>query len=228
MRHLSILRAQLPCGSIDLNGVVVWGEEGCGKRSFANLLHESFGGAKKPLVELGPESDILSSFAAARGGTLLFRDFHTFPYGLQIAISEHLSALGHDSGIIATSQVHPGLLMRSKHAFPQLVRRVSRTTVALESLRNLSKWLPTLFDELSQSEQRSPFAGVPKMSAVAFQIFAQYEWPGNIKELASALEYAHSEAGPHLIEPESLPPHILDAAYFTNDDEMVNRNQEAG
>ncbi|MFC1886099.1 hypothetical protein ACFLZM_03475 [Thermodesulfobacteriota bacterium] len=42
-------------------------------------------------------------------------------------------------------------------------------------------------------------------------LFMQYDWPGNIRELKSAMEYAYVIAESGSIEPQHLPANILNS-----------------
>ena len=48
------------------------------------------------------------------------------------------------------------------------------------------------------------------------RLLADYHWPGNVRELRSAIEFAVIRCGGAVIQPDDLPPEILQPADFEN------------
>ena len=46
------------------------------------------------------------------------------------------------------------------------------------------------------------------LSPEVINLFMEYHWPGNIRELKSALEYSYATGAAGLLEVSDLPPHL--------------------
>ena len=53
-----------------------------------------------------------------------------------------------------------------------------------------------------------------EVSHDALRLLADYPWPGNVRELRSAIEFAVIHCGGAVIQPDDLPPEILQPADF--------------
>lgn len=55
----------------------------------------------------------------------------------------------------------------------------------------------------------------------AEEMLCSYNWPGNIRELQNAVEYAINMATDHWIEVENLPPRIREQNHLNGDKENI-------
>lgn len=255
MKQLTILTSQLPKGTLDYSCVCIVGEAGTGRSTMAKMLHDSICGAKKPFITVSSKSysapnvgaetgvsftkvrdELLEKFKSAEGGTLLVDDAEYLPFYLQRAISNFYStseslanlAFKKPTHLIATTLKHPTTLSESKKAFADFFHLLSKSVVELESLRHLKSALPQLVMDLNASKTGGHLSIVPKLSERTVEVLKRYSWPGNITELSAALDYALDQAGIYTVEPDCLPPHIIQAVYFDSEEGVVNQAQETG
>ena len=54
-----------------------------------------------------------------------------------------------------------------------------------------------------------------RFSPEAVRVLLSYDWPGNVRELENALEFAATVCQGQTLQPEDLPPEVLEGAGFT-------------
>jgi DNA-binding NtrC family response regulator len=52
-----------------------------------------------------------------------------------------------------------------------------------------------------------------RLSPDAVRVLLSYEWPGNVRELENALEFAATVAQGQTVQPEDLPPEVLERSW---------------
>ena len=93
-----------------------------------------------------------------------------------------------------------------------LFYRLGGATVALLPLRERRRELPFLARDFLDDARRRAELPPLKISAEAMQCLHAHDWPGNIRELRNAMEFAAAVVGPHgTVErshlPQCLQPH---------------------
>ena len=94
------------------------------------------------------------------------------------------------------------------HFSEELYRKLSSVTVNLPPLRKRSEDIPMLASALMDRLNRKLGKKVQEISPRALQELAEYDWPGNISELKSAIERSMAVAEGPVIEHHHLSPYI--------------------
>jgi transcriptional regulator of acetoin/glycerol metabolism len=204
--------------------VLVTGETGSGKEFFAKALHEAGQRRGKPFVAVNcaaiPETLIESelfghlpgsfSGALARGkpgliqeadgGTLFLDEIGDMPLPLQARLLRVLAerevlpigatrALKVDVRVVAATHADLLALVRAGRFRDDLYYRLAGAHLALPPLRQ-RRDLPWLVQRLLQA------AGPRlRLGAEAERMLAAHPWPGNLRELKNAIDYAAAMAG---------------------------------
>jgi len=89
-----------------------------------------------------------------------------------------------------------------------LYRQLSKASISLPPLRKRPEDIPLLAEELINRLNRKLGKKIREISPRAMQEMVEYEWPGNISELKSAIERAMVLADGPVIEHHQLSPYI--------------------
>lgn len=199
--------------------LLILGPSGTGKERLAQSIHAASRGAGRPFVAINcaaiPEALIESelfghekgaftgtlrnrdgAFRAADGGTLLLDEIGDAPRHVQLALlrvleSRRVKAVGADREvsvnvrvIAATSRDLNHLVSRDQFR-KDLYYRLNELAVALPALAERKADLPalarTILDELGCAQQ---------LTHDALALIQRHDWPGNLRELRSALKVA--------------------------------------
>ena len=196
--------------------ILIVGEAGTGKETFARAIHNASLRACGPLVEVdckavapniidselfghmpgafpGAFAERVGRIVEADGGTLLLDEIGALPAETQERLDR----------VLATGEVRPvgcngsnsvdfRLVATSSRALPDdfnpgLAERISGTAVNLPPLRERSGDIPALARHFL-----TRFADEPGMRALsigndALQVLMRYGWPGNVRQLAGVL-----------------------------------------
>ena len=90
-----------------------------------------------------------------------------------------------------------------------LYYRINVVPIYLPPLRKRKKDIPLLAEHLLDSAQEEG-QETPGISKEAIEIMIEYPWPGNIRELQSALRFAIMKSRGQIIQPEHLPKELRD------------------
>jgi transcriptional regulator with PAS, ATPase and Fis domain len=169
----------------------------------------------------GAIKDTLGFFRAADGGTVFLDEIGEVELELQAKLLR----------ILQESRVTP---VGSTVSYPVDVRVICATNQNLKQMVQQGRFradlyfrlnvfrieLPTLCERKEDiqllaehflQKQSELYAERPKELAPAtLEILNHYHWPGNIRELANAMEYAYIASRDDVIEPSSLPADILE------------------
>ncbi|SFD75047.1 two-component system, NtrC family, nitrogen regulation response regulator GlnG [Sulfitobacter brevis] len=172
--------------------VLIWGESGTGKSLIGRAIHDFSDRRSLPFVtatgaDLADIEGPARVLARVRGGTLLIDEIADIPLELQARIARMMDAPGdHNPRFLATSQSDLAAAMKSGTLRRDLYYRLSGATLHVPALRDRIddiELLATHFlgrGEQSQSAPRS-------LSEGAAKIFANYPWPGNVRQLEHAM-----------------------------------------
>ena len=196
--------------------ILIIGEAGAGKETFARAIHNASLRARGPLVQIdckavapniidselfghmpgafpGAFAERVGRIVEADGGTLLLDEVGALPAETQERLDRVL-ATGEvrPVGCNGSNSVDVRLIATSSRALPEdfnpgLAERISATTVTLPPLRERSGDIPALVRHLL-----TRFADEPGMRALsigndALQVLMRYGWPGNVRQLAGVL-----------------------------------------
>ena len=214
--------------------VLIQGESGTGKQRLAHGIHQASDRAAGPLITLrcsdaAPELMEQELFGVAfnnevshpgklelaSGGTLFMDEIEKLP--LQIArklakaLSEgKLSRLGEqiersfDIRVIASCDSDLKRLTERNLFEKSLYDIVSHSVIRVPALRSRREDIPCLVDhivaELAAQHQIAP----KRVPAETLKSLQEYDWPGNIKQLQTVLEYAFFNTKTGEIKPEDI------------------------
>jgi two-component system response regulator HydG len=89
--------------------------------------------------------------------------------------------------------------------------RINVIPIWMPPLRERVEDIPLLAESFFRRIQMKSGKPVEGISQAALDVLMAYDWPGNIRELKSAFEYAFVACRQHSIEPAHLPAHVTAA-----------------
>ncbi|MCB4757107.1 MAG: sigma 54-interacting transcriptional regulator, partial [Elusimicrobia bacterium] len=89
-----------------------------------------------------------------------------------------------------------------------LFYRLSVIPINLPPLRNRHEDLPGIVDQILKEIGSETGRQSMKISNEAMDVLLSYSWPGNIRQLINALQFASIRTGENYLLPEHLPPEI--------------------
>ena len=220
------------------NPILIQGESGTGKELVARALHDASPLADKPLVVINcaalPETLLESElfghekgaftgavstkpglFEVADGGTLFIDEFGELAGPLQ---AKMLRVLEDGSlrrvGSVQERRVHVRIIAATNRNMVEEVEagnfredlfyRINVLTINLPPLRERTGDIPLLCEHFLGEEW--------SVGSDVMAILERYGWPGNVRQLANALERAKILAEDEVITAENLPPEIVAGA----------------
>ena len=177
-----------------------------------NLMESEFFGYKKGAFT-GAAADRDGFFHAANGGTLFLDEVADLPLQMQVkllrAIQEKkvrkVGATAEenvDVRIISATHRSLGDEVSAGKFRQDLYYRLNVIELAMPSLREMREDVPLLAAAILERQARG--AAVPRLTPDALERLAEYEFPGNVRELENVLERAVALAGGHEIKAEDL------------------------
>lgn len=169
----------------------------------------------------GGESRALSRvgmLASAAGGIVYLEDVDALPLVAQRALVLFLEdgcvrPLGLrdpgarvDTRIVASSGVDLVAACRAGAFVPALLQRLSAHVIALEPLHRRRSDLMPLAAHFAQNVVASH--GAPTLTEAAIGALLDYSWPGSVRELQWAVQYAVQRANAPTIDRAHLPPSV--------------------
>ncbi|MBA97910.1 response regulator [Sulfitobacter sp.] len=172
--------------------VLIWGESGTGKSLIAKAIHDFSDRRSLPFVtvtasELQDIEGPARVLARVRGGTLLIDEIGDIPQEIQARIARMMDTPG-DNGprFLATSQTDLAAAMKSGGLRRDLYYRLSGATLHVPALRDRIEDINLLsvhFLERAETGNTMPRV----LSDGASKVFANYQWPGNVRQLEHAM-----------------------------------------
>ncbi|MEP1767456.1 MAG: response regulator [Sulfitobacter sp.] len=179
-----VMNADLP--------VLIWGESGTGKSLIAKAIHDLSDRRAMPFVTV-TEADLLDLegparvMARVRGGTLLIDEIGDISAEVQARIARMMDSESENPPrFIATSQTDLGQDEGESNMRRDLYYRLSGATLHVPALRDRVEDIPLLATHFL--ERADAGAGAPHaLSEGAVKVFANYTWPGNVRQLEHAM-----------------------------------------
>jgi transcriptional regulator with GAF, ATPase, and Fis domain len=174
----------------------------------------------------GATRDRPGRFAAASQGTLFLDEVGDLPLHLQVkllrVLQEHTyervgenQARHADARIIAATNRDLRGAVAEGTFREDLYYRLRVFPIELPPLRERREDIePMARGLLSRVESRAGRS--LRFSPEALRALLSYAWPGNVRELENALEYAATVARGQTLQPEDLPPEVLNGASATH------------
>ena len=214
--------------------VLIQGEAGTGKQRMAHGIHQASPRAAGPLITmrcgdatpelleqelfgvmLDPEVSHQGRLELASGGTLFLDEVEKLPKNIAVELAAALQSgkacrVGEtverpiDVRIIAACDSDLKRLTERGLFARELYDIVSRSVVRVPSLRSRREDIPQLarhiIGELAEQHQMQPKRILPATE----KVLEEYDWPGNIKQLQSVLEYAFFNTPGEEIGPKNI------------------------
>ncbi len=172
----------------------------------------AFTGADKPKAGL---------FEVAEGGTMFVDEVAEMPAGMQAKLlrvleNGHYRRVGGTQDrtanvrIVAATNKPLEEEQKAGRFREDLYYRLNVITINLPTLKERREDIPLLIEHLLKTRQvgKAPFTVSPE----ALTLLANYDWPGNIRELANVLERAQILAEGTVITRDDLPDNLVTGA----------------
>lgn len=229
------LIVQIEAAAVAKVPVLLVGPPGSGKRQVAWTIHCRAGRSDAPFVvidcaALPPEvldRELFGSPAARSEGpprltldhgSLVLRDVLELPRDLQARLGE---ALTHPDTpqvrVLAMTAGDPEAALREDRLRSDLFFALSTLVIRLLPLQDRLEEIPVLAQHFLDRANRRTGLRRLGFRPEAIETLVQYDWPGNLGELARVVDFAHHRADTETIGPEQLPPDIqghLGSAYL--------------
>jgi len=190
----------------------------CAALNEALLESELFGHVKGSFT--GAFRDRTGRFEAANGGDLFLDEIGDIPLSIQIKLlrvleTRQFERVGENTSVVVDVRIITATnrnlleLIDQKRFREDLYFRINVIPIHLPPLRKRKEDIPLLVNTfISRLELRTgkPIRGLTRE---ALNRFMDYRWPGNVREMKSALEYAFTVADKDTIDIDHLPPHML-------------------
>lgn len=156
----------------------------------------------------------------ADGGTLLLDEIGDMPLDMQAKLlrvlqEKEVERIGGegtikvDVRIMASTNKDLDKMVQNKEFRQDLYYRLNVMNIALSPLRERIEDIPELAEELCYIIANRLGINVNGLSPEVVNIFLQYDWPGNIRELENVIERAINMLDlDAIIKPEHLPDHM--------------------
>jgi len=183
--------------------VLLQGEKGTGKKSFAQALHQRSRRAGGPfrifhcMDNAGEEGcDGLfvpgGAWEKARGGTLYLDGICRLGDGTQKKLAEILSAPADDNNprVVAATSLDILALVQEETIRLDFYNRFASRVLRLPALRDRKQDLPFLAQHFIETYRVLTGSPAEKLGPEAMVQLMTYAWPGNIRELETQIERA--------------------------------------
>jgi two-component system nitrogen regulation response regulator GlnG len=162
-------------------------------------------------------------FEQADGGTLFLDEIGDMPFDLQTRLLRvlsdgHFYRVGGHSAVKANVRViaatHQDLEVRVKEgAFREdLFHRLNVIRLRLPALRERREDIPMLARHFLQQSAKQLGVEPKRISDAAVARLTTFGFPGNVRQLENICHWLTVMAPAQLVEPEDLPPEVVDAA----------------
>lgn len=159
------------------------------------------------------------AFEDASGGTLLLNEIAFLPMGTQMKIARTLEYgtihridgvqnVGLNVRIISTLSKDHTFLVQSGRLSKEMFYRISTMAIELPPLRQRQEDIPLLIDRFLADLRQHDGKSSLEIAAEALQLCLDYDWPGNIRQLKNAIEYASIMCTGGSIGPQDLPSYV--------------------
>ena len=223
--------------------ILIIGEPGTGKETFARAIHAASLRARGPLVEVdckavaaniidstlfghvagafpGAFAEKVGSIVQADGGTLLLDEIGELPPETQATLDRVL-ATGEvrPVGCNGSNSVDVRLVATSSKALPEdfdtrLAERIGATSVTIPPLRDRASDIPPLARHLLGRIAEHRGLRPLSIGNDALAVLMRYGWPGNVRQLAGVLFRAALQCDGTSLTAEHFP-HIAIQSRFT-------------
>ena len=208
--------------------VLIQGEKGTGKEMVARVIHKRSDRTHKPfvpvncgaIVEGASESELFDHitdlFDAARGGTIFLDEAAEIPPSLQPTLLHAFQqqdepregangAREFDVRIIAATEKDPGQLVKHGTFREDLFHRLDLFSVKLPPLRERREDICLLVNYFLSIYCNAAGEKALTVSPEVMDVFLEYHWPGNVRQLENLIKRAIGAGAEKMIEVAHLP-----------------------
>ena len=190
----------------------------CAALNEALLESELFGHIKGAFT--GAYRHRQGRFESADGGDIFLDEIGDVPLSIQVKLLrvletkqfEHVGddrPIPVDVRIITATNKSLEELIAQKRFRDDLYFRINVFPIHLPPLRNRSEDIPLLVNTFIRRMRAKTGKNISRLTPAAMECLMEYHWPGNIRELKSALEFAFVIAEGEVIDMDQLPPKIV-------------------
>ena len=184
------------------------------------LESELFGHVKGAFT--GAERDRMGRFEAAQGGDILLDEVGDLPPATQVKLlrvleEKEIERVGDhrplpvDVRIIAATHRDLPALIREGRFREDLFYRIEGVPILVPPLNERREDIPLLASEFLERAAAKNGKLITALSPGAMRALEAYAWPGNVRQLKHAMEYAAVLCPGGAVEPEHLPAKVLGA-----------------
>ena len=172
--------------------VLIWGESGTGKSLISKVIHDFSDRRNQPFVtvtaaDLQDIEGPARVMARVRGGTLVIDEIADIPTEIQARVARMMDTDRDDAPrFLATSQSDLAGAMKRGDLRRDLYYRLSGATLQVPALRDRVEDVDLLAQHFLQTAEAAS-DGLRILSAEALGLFANYPWPGNVRQLEHAM-----------------------------------------
>jgi len=195
----------------------------CAGLTEALLASQLFGHKRGAFT--GAIEDHQGLFEAANGGTLLLDEIGDIP----MAVQNQLLRVLQEREIVRLGETRPRKIdvrllaathrsltdeMTKGNFRTDLFYRIRVARIAVPELRERREDIPLLAASFLAQFSAAVGKSVTELSHEAVRLLMDHPWPGNVRELRSAIEFAVIRCGGAVLQPDDLPPEIIEPANF--------------
>lgn len=197
----------------------------CAALNESVLESEMFGHTKGAFT--GAHTDRIGRFEAAHQGDFFLDEIGDMPLSLQTKLlrvleSGRFERVGDiepvrvDVRIITATNKDLETLIRNNEFRQDLFFRINVIPIEIPALRERKEDIPLLINYFIHQLNKNTGKKINGLSSGAMAKIMDYHWPGNIRELKNAMEYAYVTATDTLIRKEHLPGKVIRPAEHLN------------
>ena len=187
----------------------------------------------------GAVNDFPGMLAAAAGGTLFLDEIGEMPATLQTRFLRVLQerefrplgstkTLKADFRLVAATNQSITRALREGLLRPDLYYRINTFQIEIPPLRDRREDIAPLVATFVRRYAQQMGRPEPQITAEALARLRDYPWPGNVRQLQNAMEYAVVLAKENVIAESSLPPELLLPAILRDHIAPLPGAKEAG
>ena len=171
----------------------------------------------------GASSVRTGRFESAHEGTLFLDEIGELSHDIQVKLLRVIQercfekvggtfTVNVDVRLITATNVDLHAAVQQKNFRDDLYYRLNTFTLHLPPLRERGNDILLLADHFISMERIQSKSPVKTLSKEARKIFLEYVWPGNIRELRNAIQYAFVLESEEEIQPKNLPAALTEEA----------------
>ena len=198
--------------------VLFTGEAGSGRRYAAQCVHALSREKAAFVVVPSGDREALDAALTQEGRTVFLGSLEQLSWPAQEALAAALAAKPTRPRVIASTGIDPRIAADEGRLSPALVAAFEAATVRVPPLRerraDIAVLVRTFIEELRRLNRLPPVSVAPE----ALTALERYGWPGNVRQLRSAVESAVIVATDGTVRVKDLPEYVLRSAGFGDSD----------